>query len=382
MSGRPDAIVVGAGVVGSACARALAADGLRVLVLDADAPGGGATASAMGHIVAMDDSPAQLALTACSRRLLHELAPALPPGCELDECGTLWLAEDEVQLAAARARQAGYEAGGVAAEVLDAQGLVEAEPQLRRDLAGALRIPGDAVVYPVALAHWLLEQAKERGAEVRAGARVEEVAPGSVVVRGERLDAGLVVNAAGAGAPALMPALPIVPRKGHLAITARYPGFCRHELVELGYLESAHGPSAESVAFNVQPRATGQLLVGSARELVGWDESLNRALLARMLARAVAFLPALARLQVLRVWTGFRPASADGLPFIGPWHGDRLWVAAGHEGLGITMALGTASLLADLIVGREPALDPAPFAPARLRARASRPQAAASNAGA
>ena len=379
MSGRPDAIVVGAGVVGSACARALASDGLRVLVLDAGSPGGGATASAMGHIVAMDDSPGQLALSAYSRRLLHELASALPPGCELDECGTLWLAEDEAQLAAARARQSGYAAAGVPAELLDAHALAEAEPQLRRDLAGAMRIPGDAVVYPVALAWWLLERAAERGAEVRAGARVEEVAPGSVVVRGERLDAGLVVNAAGAGAPALMPELPIVPRKGHLAITERYPGFCRHELVELGYLESAHGTTGESVAFNVQPRATGQLLVGSARELVGWDESLNRALLARMLARAVAFLPALARLRVLRVWTGFRPASADGLPFIGPWRGDRLWVAAGHEGLGITMALGTASLLADLVAGRAPAIDPAPFAPARVPAQAGRPHESASD---
>ncbi len=120
----------------------------------------------------------------------------------------------------------------------------------------------------------------------------------------------------------------------------------------------------------MQPRLTGQVLVGSARELVGWDASVNRSILARMLARAVAYMPALARLPALRVWTGFRPATPDNLPLIGPFESDRLWVAAGHEGLGITTALGTGRLLADLVAGREPAIDAAPYAPGRLLAEA------------
>ncbi len=215
-----------------------------------------------------------------------------------------------------------------------------------------------------------LVPAEAGGARVRAGARVQRLDPGAVVVDGERLEAELVVNAAGPGAPALMPALPIVPRKGHLAISARAPGFCRHQLLELGYLHSAHGTSTASVAFNVQPRLTGQVLVGSARELVGLDASVNRSVLARMLARAVSYMPALARLPVLRVWTGFRPATPDNLPLVGPFESDRLWVAAGHEGLGITTALGTARLLADLVAGRDPGIDPAPYAPGRLLAEA------------
>ncbi|MGH7506483.1 MAG: FAD-dependent oxidoreductase, partial [Longimicrobiales bacterium] len=91
----PDVLVIGGGIVGAATAYALASDGFVVEVLEAGCIAGGATAAGMGHIVVMDDSEAQFALTAYSRRLLAEAAEALPPSCELDICGTLWIAEDE-----------------------------------------------------------------------------------------------------------------------------------------------------------------------------------------------------------------------------------------------------------------------------------------------
>jgi len=187
-----------------------------------------------------------------------------------------------------------------------------------------------------------------------------------------RVSAGAIVNAAGIDAPRLTPGLPVIPRKGHLAITERYSGLVRHQLVELGYLHSAHSMGGASTAFNVQPRAPGQLLVGSSRELVGRDASFNRAIAAQMMRRAVEFVPALARCAVVRAWTGFRPASADGLPLIGRWmHDEHVYVAAGHEGLGITMALGTAELIASMILGGTCAVDPAPFDPMRASAAAS-----------
>jgi glycine/D-amino acid oxidase-like deaminating enzyme len=125
--------------------------------------------------------------------------------------------------------------------------------------------------------------------------------------------------------------------------------------------------TSESVAFNVQPRSTGQLLVGSSRELVGWDASTNRRVLRQMMERAHWFMPGLSQLSVIRTWTGFRPATPDKLPLIGPWSPTPgLWVATGHEGLGITTSLGTARLLVDMIAGRRPPLDATPFSPARL----------------
>ncbi len=371
MTSRPDAIIVGAGIVGAACAYYLSRGGLRVTVFDEGFAGGGTTAAGMGHIVVMDDSEAQFALTSWSQRLLDDLLPAMPRAAEYERCGTLWVAEDDEQLDAARGKRTYYRDRGVETELLDARQLGEAEPQLRPGLAGGLRVPADGVVYPPAVTRWLLDQAIHLGATVREGVAVEGVAPRAVLTGAGRLEADCIINAAGAGAPRLTPGLPIVPRKGHLVITDRAPGFSRHQVIELGYLRSAHTMSAASVAFNVQPRITGQLLVGSSRELVGWDASLNRDVLGRMLERACSFMPGLAALPALRTWTGFRPATPDKLPLIGAWPSvDGLWIAAGHEGLGITTALGTGSMLTDLILGRPPAIDPAPYAADRVMAEA------------
>src|ERR1044071_5342783 len=90
-----DVIIVGAGIVGAACAAECARAGLKVLVLDRGPIAGGTTAAGMGHIVVMDDSDAQFSLTHFSRTLWQQLSPQLPADVEYDPCGTLWLAADE-----------------------------------------------------------------------------------------------------------------------------------------------------------------------------------------------------------------------------------------------------------------------------------------------
>jgi glycine/D-amino acid oxidase-like deaminating enzyme len=319
----------------------------------------------------MDDSPAQLALTVYSRGLWDEMADAMPSDCEYEVRGTLWIAEGDSELAAAAAKQRVYACQGVSSSVVDEAELARLEPALRRGLAGALFVPGDAVLYPPNAARWLVARAVEHGAVLRERCAAEEIGPGWVRVRSESggvatISTGAVVNAAGIDAPRLTPGVPVIPRKGHLVITDRYPGLCRSQLVELGYLQSAHTFTGESVAFNVQPRATGQLLIGSSRELVGRDASVNGAVLRSMIRRAVKFIPGLARCEAIRIWTGFRPATPDKLPLIGRWEGmDHLWIAAGHEGLGITTAPGTAALIAADILHRTPPIDPDPFYPGR-----------------
>jgi glycine/D-amino acid oxidase-like deaminating enzyme len=107
-----------------------------------------------------------------------------------------------------------------------------------------------------------------------------------------------------------------------------------HQLVELGYAASAHASDGTSVAFNVQPRPTGQLLIGSSRQFDTDDARVEPPVLARMLRRAAGYLPELADLNGIRAWTGFRSASPDGLPLLGE-HPARpgVWLAVGHEGL-------------------------------------------------
>ena len=176
-----------------------------------------------------------------------------------------------------------------------------------------------------------------------------------------------VLLAAGIHATQFCPELPIRPKKGHLAITDRGSAAVRHQLVELGYVKNAHQTEGTSVAFNLQPRSTGQWLLGSSRQFDTLDPAIDNAVLARMLRRAIEYVPSLAERNAIRTWTGFRAATPDGLPIIGrhPKH-EHLWLAVGHEGLGVTTAPATASLIAARMLGTAAPIDPAPYAATRF----------------
>ncbi|HLP78297.1 MAG TPA: FAD-dependent oxidoreductase, partial [Candidatus Paceibacterota bacterium] len=351
-----DLIIVGAGIVGAACAAECARGGLRVLVVDRGPIASGTTAAGMGHIVVMDDSEPQFALTNFSRQLWLNLRPELPADVEYEVCGTLWVAADDEEMAEVHRKQKFYSQRGVRVEVLNGADVQKAEPNLRAGMAGGLRVVDDGVIYPPCASRFLLEQAKQRGAEVRTGVAVQALLPegGVQLADGSKIAADISVNAAGPWSPALTPGLPIRKRKGHLVITDRYPNFVRHQIVELGYLKSAHSTSKDSVAFNIQPRQTGQMLIGSSRQFDAEDSAVDQAILDRMLKRAVEYLPALGRLFSIRVWTGHRAATPDKLPIIGQSTvSDRIWLATGHEGLGITTSLGTGRLLADQLLKRQ-----------------------------
>jgi glycine/D-amino acid oxidase-like deaminating enzyme len=362
-----DLIVIGAGMIGASCADAASAEGMRVALVEPGPIGGGSTAAAMGHLVAMDDDPAELALARYS--LHHWEAFADLKEAEFSRCGTLWVARSDADRNAASARAARLGAAGVEAHLIDAKTLYELEPALTPGLSGGMLVPREAVVYPPRMARYLVQRAQSRGARLYAGRRAQALLSSGVQLDDRTRLSGPVLVATGCALPELLPMLPMRARKGHLVITERYPNLLRHQLLELGYADSAHGDADSSVAFNVQPRPTGQILIGSSREFSAIDASVSPAMVQRMLERSFAFVPALRRLQALRIWTGFRPTTPDGRPYLGAVPGStNQWVAAGHEGLGITTALGSARLLMDLIHGRTPAIDPVPYAPSRMAA--------------
>ncbi|MBH1919588.1 NAD(P)/FAD-dependent oxidoreductase [Serratia surfactantfaciens] len=358
-----DAIVVGAGIIGAACAWRLAREGYRVSVVDDRRAG--ATAAGMGHLVCMDDNPAELALSAYSLRLWRDVTGRMPEECAWRGCGTLWLADKADEMAIAEQKRARLAERGVVAELLTAEQIAAIEPMLRPGLAGGLRVPGDGILYAPQAARWLLADA---GAAIDV-VQGEAVALDEQAVRladGRELAAPVVVLACGLRANVLLPQPLLHAKKGHLAITDRYPARVRHQLVELGYGASAHASDGTSVAFNVQARPTGQWLIGSSRQFDSVDSSLDMSLLAAMLMRAQHFLPALAQMNIIRCWTGLRAASIDGLPLLGahphhPW----LWLALGHEGLGVTTALGSAALIAAQIGRQTPEIDDSPYLAAR-----------------
>lgn len=362
-----DVVIVGAGIVGAACADVFAQRGLRVVVVDRDVVGSGATAAGMGHIVVMDDSDAQFALTHYSQRLWQQLRPELPEDVEYEQTGTIWVAADAEEMDEVRRKRDFYQRRGVKVEVMDADQLKQAEPNLRDGLAGGLVVLDDAVLYPPCAARFLITRAQQRGAKVRLGSSVTQIFEGSVRLKdGQQITGGIVVNAAGANAGELNTGIEVKKRKGHLVITDRYPGFVRHQLVELGYLKSAHSVSKDSVAFNVQPRRTGQILIGSSRQYGAEHKEVDQAMLARMVRRAQEYMPGIGEMSAVRVWTGFRAATPDKLPLIGLCPGYKtVYLATGHEGLGITTSLGTARILADQVTGAKPEIAVEPYLPSR-----------------
>src|SRR6202046_148582 len=136
-----DVAIVGTGIVGAACADEFARRGLRLAVIGEDIVGSGATAAGMGHIVVMDDSDAQFALTRYSQQLWQGLRPELPDDVEYEQCGTIWVAADEEEMAEVYRKHEYYSARGVPTQALDAQALQTLEPNLRPGIAGGLLVP-------------------------------------------------------------------------------------------------------------------------------------------------------------------------------------------------------------------------------------------------
>jgi glycine/D-amino acid oxidase-like deaminating enzyme len=363
-----DLVILGAGIVGCACAREAALAGLRTAIVEPGPGAGATTAAGMGHIVVMDDSPAQLALTRFGRALWQADAPHFPAELPYDTPGTIWVAANAAELAEVHTKHATYRAAAIPAEVLTPEDLRNLEPNLLLNLTGGLLIPGDAVTSPPAAAAFYLAEAQQHGATL-IHARATGAAHGTVHLSNKtELSAQHIVLATGIEND-LLPALRIKPRKGHLVLTEPAPSFLHHQLVELGYLTSAHASTADSVAFNIQPRRTGQLCIGSSRQYDSTTAEPEPAILHQMLARAHTYMPALQAIPVARTWTGFRAATPDKLPLIGPALGlsddPTLLLAAGFEGLGGTTAPAAARLLLDQILGRPSAIDPTPYLPSR-----------------
>jgi glycine/D-amino acid oxidase-like deaminating enzyme len=295
------------------------------------------------------------------------MRPELPNDVEFEQCGTIWVAADDEEMGEVRRKHKYYGSRGVPTEELDARALKNLEPNLRDGLAGGVLVSEDIVLNPPAATHFLIQKAQKRGAELRITRSIARIGEGRIEFSdGSELKAPVIVNAAGAWAPELIPGLEIRKRKGHLAITDVYPNFARHQLVELGYLKSAHSIAGDSVAFNIQPRRSGQVLIGSSRQYGAEHKEVDQGIVDRMMQRAQEYMPAIALMSIAHIRCGFRAATPDKLPLIGPWTRDKsVFLATGHEGLGITTSLATARILVDQIVGAKPEIPVESYWPSR-----------------
>lgn len=380
-----DVLVVGAGIVGAACARQLAASGCSVTVVDRGAAAGGTSSAGEGNLLLSDKQPgAELVLAQYSATLwpgtvadlVAELGDGFP-SVEFEEKGGLVVATTEAGAQplldfAARQRDSGVDARPIS--VADALAL---EPDLNPAITAAVHYPEDSQVQPTIAAEALLASARVRGVRVLTNTRVTGPilsAAGELIgvqtTAGE-LRAGRVVIAAGPWsgevAAALGVILPVRPRRGMVLVTTRMPHRVFHKVYDADYVGATQSSDAAlQTSSVVESTASGTVLIGSSRQQVGFDDRLDVQVLAEIAAKALRLFPFLAGMSVMRAYGGFRPFMPDHMPLIGADPRlPGLWHATGHEGAGIGLALGTADILTALVSGDRPVIDPAPYSPAR-----------------
>ncbi|MET9448720.1 NAD(P)/FAD-dependent oxidoreductase [Streptomyces cinerochromogenes] len=371
-----DVVVVGAGMVGAACAWYAARAGLDVRLVDRGPVSGGTTGAGEGNLLVSDKEPGpELELALLSARLWAELAGEHGAAIEYEPKGGLVVASTPPALDALRDFAAGQRAAGVTAVPVDGGRLAELEPHLAPGMAGGVHYPQDAQVMPALAAAHL---ARASGAALHTGQAVTGVlrsADGTVYgVRTDRgeIHAPAVVNAAGTWGGDLAALagvrLPVLPRRGFVLVTEPLPRMVRHKVYAADYVADV---ASDSAALRSSPvvegTAAGPVLIGATRERVGFDRSLSLDAVRALAAGAIGLFPFLERVRALRTYAGFRPYLPDHLPAIGPDpRAPGLFHACGHEGAGIGLAPGTGQLIAQAITGKAPELDLTPFRPERF----------------
>jgi D-hydroxyproline dehydrogenase subunit beta len=375
----PDIVVIGAGIVGAACARWLARAGARVELYDRSFPASGSSGACEGNVLAWDkELRRELPLAQRSAELWAGLADELPDDLEYERKGSIVVAETAQEMVAARERAAVLERHGVPSRLLDADELRAEEPHSAPDLPGGVLYPGDAQLEPRLATVALVAAAQRAGARVVTGTAVEAIErDGSgrataVRTTGGRVATGAVVVAAGVWTPAVLASarlhVPVTPRKGHVVVLQRSAVRFRRKLSEFGYVSAVEADDGRlQVAMVVESTQSGTTLLGSSREHRDFDRDVDVAVAAEVARRAARFFPVLRELQVLRIYAGLRPLSPDHLPIVGPLgHAENVCVATGHEGAGIGLAPATAELVTAWYTGAAPALPLEWFSPDRF----------------
>jgi len=374
-------IVIGAGIVGAACARILARRGAEVIVLDRSAAAGGTSGAGEGNLLVSDKGPGpELDLARYASRLWPRVAAELEdelgpsfPSIEFERKGGIVVATTEAGAQPLLDFAAGQRAAGIDARPMSAEELIAAEPSITRASTAAVHYPEDAQVQPVIATEALLASARRAGAVVRTGVAVTAAlhdAAGRLV--GVRTTAGdvsgdAIVVCAGPwsaevgellGAP-----VPVRPRRGMVLVTTRMPHRVHHKVYDGDYFGATQSSDAAlQTSSVVESTAAGTVLIGSSRQQIGFDARLDVDVLREVAAKSLRIFPFLRDASVMRSYGGFRPYMPDHLPVIGPDHRvEGLWHATGHEGAGIGLSLATAELLAARLLGGAAALDDAPF---------------------
>ena len=373
----PDAIVIGAGIVGATCALALSGAGLRVLILDRGSIASGTTSAGEGNILVSDKEPGpELELALRSRDLWFEMGEEHGDVFELEAKGGVVVARhDDKSLMKLAQLQ---EIHGVTTHKLNSTELHNLEPYLHPEISSGIFYPQDSQCQPVLATAHAIRTVIHRGGEFKPHSLVTAITSdrgriSGVRTQSEEYSTPIIVNAAGTWAGDIASlagsSLPISPRRGFILVTTPVPQYIFHKVYDSDYVSNvASGDALLQTSTVVEGTKSGTILIGASRERVGFSREVHIEILRKLAAQATSLFPILRSVELLRFYFGFRPYAPDHLPIIGEdsiLQG--LWHSAGHEGAGIGLAPGSAALITQQMTGTKTFMDARPFSPSRFQ---------------
>ena len=331
-----------------------------------------------GNILAIDKDPgfdSQMSLQ--SQMLVDQLTRELEHSFEYRALGSILVCESEAEMEAAAQWVRRQKEAGLPFRMLDRQDIRQESPYFADDLLGGLECATDSTVNPYMLTFALFEGAKKHGAkimrrtEVKALRRDQATGTFQLELNTGAMTAQQVVNAAGVWAPFIGQMvgvdIPVVPRKGHLIVASRQLPVGMRKVMEFGYLISKFGGvrqvDAETEKYGValvfEPTESQNFLIGSSRQFVGFDTRIDLNVVRCMARRALRFYPKIADFAMIRTYCGLRPWTEDHLPIISRVEEvPGFFIAAGHEGDGISLAAVTGKLMSEMLQGQSDTIIP------------------------
>ncbi len=382
-----DILVIGGGIIGCSIAYYVSKAGRDVTIIEKGEFVSGTSSRCDGNILAIDKDPgfdSQMSLV--SQRLVDELSRELEHSFEYRAPGSILVCESDEEMEAAEKWVDRQKAAGLPFRMLDRTDIRQESPYFADDLLGGLECATDSTVNPYLLAFSLLEDAKKRGTKVFQQTEVKEIKKENdrfiVHTSTGVFTADHVVNAAGVWAPRIGEmvnlSIPIQPRKGHIIVASRQqPVGCR-KVMEFGYLISKFGgvrhvdPLTEKygVALVFEPTESQNFLIGSSREFVGFNTKVSNEVIRCIANRTIRFYPKMADMMVIRSYAGLRPWTEDHLPIVSRVEEiPNFYIAAGHEGDGISLAAVTGKVIEELINDRETCIPIEPLRYDRFKER-------------
>ncbi|EEK78794.1 FAD-binding oxidoreductase [Bacillus cereus] len=377
-----DVLIIGGGIIGCSIAYYISKYGRDVTIIEKGEFVSGTSSRCDGNILAIDKDPgfdSQMSLV--SQKLVTELSEELEHSFEYRAPGSILVCESDEEMEAAQQWVDRQKEAGLPFRMLDRQDIRAESPFFADDLLGGLECATDSTVNPYLLAFSLLAEAKKFGTKAYNHTEVKEMKKeedGSFIVdtTNGTYTAKQVVNAAGVWAPKIGKMLdvniPIEPRKGHIIVASRQQHVGCRKVMEFGYLISKFGGKRQvddltekyGVALVFEPTESQNFLIGSSREFVGFHTRINNEVIKCIANRAIRFYPKMADMMVIRSYAGLRPWTEDHLPIISRVeHIPNYFIAAGHEGDGISLAAVTGKVVEELLNEKETII---PIEPLRL----------------